>query len=109
MSPQGEPDPADAGAQRGPYRVGMRTRHLSVSVAVYQDGSYHLSYVERIYDMGRLVGRRVLAKRVADRWTVGDRVHEAIEAMVDSELARRETEQLTGREDQGDALEEPEH
>lgn len=90
MSPRGgEPDPADAGAQGVRHPVGMRTRHLSVNITAYENGSYALAYVETSYERGRPRGRKVIARRVADRGTVVIEALKGVEAMVKAEDERR--------------------
>lgn len=93
MAPRGgAPDPADAGAQGVRHDVGMRTRHLSVTVTAYEDGTYALAYLVRSYQRGRPRGREVVARKAADRESVIRLAAAAIEAMVTEEDLRRATE-----------------
>lgn len=67
----------------------MRTRHLSVSITSYGDGTYALAYVMRTYAQGRPVGRKVIARREADRRSVLNVAAAALEAMVEEEDQRQ--------------------
>lgn len=82
----------------------MRTRHLSITVTAYDDGSYALAYLHRDYVKGKQASRSVVARRAADRASVVRLAMVAVEAMVAEEDERRSRDGV----DQGESGDGPE-
>lgn len=77
----------------------MRTRHLSITVTAYDDGSYALAYIMRTYARGKSAGNRVVARKAADRQSVMLLAIQAVKAMVEDEDERQRQEQVAAGED----------
>lgn len=72
----------------------MRTRHLSITVTAYEDGTYALAYLVRSYARGKSSGNRVAARKAADRASVIALAMRAVEAMVGEEDERQRQERV---------------
>ena len=94
VPPRGGADPPCRGDGEGPYREGMRTRHLSITVTAYDDGTYALAYVVRTYARGESRGRQVVARKASDRDSVIHLATVAVEAMVTEEDERQRQEDV---------------
>lgn len=70
----------------------MRTRHLSITVTAYDDGTYALAYLVRTYARGQSNGRQVIARKASDRASVVALATVALEAMVEEEDERQRQE-----------------
>ena len=72
----------------------MRTRHLSITVTAYEDGTYALAYLCRTYERGKSAGNRVVARKAADRASVIALANVAVESMVTEEDERQRQEDV---------------
>lgn len=79
----------------------MRTRHLSLTIAAYRNEPlWALAYIEKCYDGGKLVSRRVVARRVVSLPQLRWMVELAVEKMILEEEQRRDSEvEAAERED----------
>lgn len=72
----------------------MRTRHLSITVTAYEDGTYALAYLMRTYARGKSAGNKVVARKAADRASVIALATVAVESMVTEEDERQRQEDV---------------